>query len=96
MLIDKGADINAKGYLDRTPSMYATFLLGMSSAKRSERMGIVKMLILHGADTNAKDKFGRTLLSIAIAEGLGDIVNLLLAKDAITETKRQASMARLA
>ena len=96
MLIDKGADINAKGYLDRTPLMYVIFLLGMSSAKRSERMGIVEMLILHGADTNAKDKFGRTLLSIAIAEGLADIVHLLLAKDAITETKRQASMARLA
>ncbi|KAB8263203.1 hypothetical protein BDV32DRAFT_136253 [Aspergillus pseudonomiae] len=71
-------------------------LLDKGASTRAAGVDIVEMLILHGADINAKDVFGKTPMSIAIDEGLEDIVNLLLAKGAIAETEHQTSMARLA
>ena len=55
--LDAGADVNAKGYRERTPLHYAA---------HGGRNKIVKLLIEEGADVNAKAKDGSTPLDLAI------------------------------
>ncbi|KAI9436592.1 hypothetical protein H4582DRAFT_1961928 [Lactarius indigo] len=39
--------------------------------------GIVKLLLEHGADVGAKDKFGRTPLQMALVQGKSEIARIL-------------------
>jgi serine/threonine protein kinase/ankyrin repeat protein len=56
VLIDAGADVNARGYRGWTPLMIA--------ACRGHS-GIVTLLLASGADLNAKDEMGKTALILA-------------------------------
>lgn len=67
LLVDKGADINAKDNWYWTP---------LHSAIYSSK-GIVELLIAQGANLNAKDGDGRTPLWYAEKEGRTEIVELL-------------------
>ena len=63
MLLDHGADVNAKTMDDETPLHWAT------------NEGVARILLEHGADPNAKDSYNRTPLQAAKRHP--DIVHLL-------------------
>jgi ankyrin repeat protein len=72
LLLDSGADVNAKNSLDATALIWA--------AADSQKL---RLLLDRGADVNARTKLGRTPLMVAAAcDGCADIVRLLLAKGA--------------
>ena len=56
ILIENGADINARDFNQATPLMYAT-------VRNSHK--VIKLLIDSGADINSKDNDGTTVLIIA-------------------------------
>jgi ankyrin repeat protein len=72
LLIDAGADVNARNGLDLTPLIYGAF--------ETEK---VKLLVAAGADVNAKSKAGRTpLIAAATRPNAAESVRLLLSKGA--------------
>ena len=56
MLIEAGADVNAKNYQGCT---------ALITAARSNNAGVAKLLIANGADIGAKDNFDWTALMYA-------------------------------
>jgi hypothetical protein len=62
--LDAGADVNAKGYRERTPLHYAA---------HGGQKEIAELLIAAGADVNAKDDDGTTPLDWAITHNADDI-----------------------
>ncbi len=78
-LIGKGADLNTTDNSGYTPLILAakTYSYGMTE--------VVKTLLNHNADIEAKDLNGMTALHWAAKEGLPDVVVLLVEKKANTE-----------
>ncbi len=74
-LIFKGADINAKGYQDKTP-------LHMTGCRK-----LGNLLILKGADIEARDKDGQTPLWKACSNDNVSISKLLISKGADVNAK---------
>jgi len=70
LLIDSGADIDARNSLGWTPLML--------SAGDIDSDKTAKFLIMHGADVNAKNKYGLTPLMIAARSGRITIIESLL------------------
>jgi len=68
LLIETGADINAKNNYGSTSLMYAS---------KIGHKKIVLLLIEAGADINAKNNYGYTVLMFATANNYKDIVALL-------------------
>jgi ankyrin repeat protein len=68
VLIDGGADVNAKDSCGMTPLMKAAYWGCIDT---------VIILINNGADINASNDFGDTPLSLAFDEGHGDVAYLL-------------------
>jgi ankyrin repeat protein len=88
LLLDSGADANAKNALDGTALIWA------ATDRRK-----AAMLIGKGADVNARSKQGRTPLIVAsTCDGCSDIVRMLLAKGADPKSKdsRGTSAVRMA
>jgi ankyrin repeat protein len=73
LLIDAGADVNAKT-LDGTTNLMEK----VSGFWHLYSLDIIKLLIKAGADLNAKDNNGNTPLSIAKPQGNFGVVQLLL------------------
>jgi ankyrin repeat protein len=72
ILLDRGADVNARNGFDATPLIWAASYPAKA-----------RLLIERGADVNAKSRQLRTPLMVAAAcDGCSDIVKLLLAKGA--------------
>jgi ankyrin repeat protein len=71
LLIETGADINAKNYngYESTPLMYALV---------AEHLEVVKLLIKAGANVNAKNIWGETALFLASRKGYEDIIKILI------------------
>jgi ankyrin repeat protein len=68
LLLDRGADINARMYDGRTPLHVAT---------KAGRIEVVRVLLEHGANVGAEDKQGRTPFSVAKKHGKTEIMKLL-------------------
>ena len=73
LLLERGADLEARDKLGRTPLHEAAF---------RGKTAMVKLLLAHGADLEARDKFGRTPLREAAFHGETAMVKLLLARGA--------------
>ena len=69
LLIQKGANVNAKDNYRYTP----IFIAAMNGHKE-----IVEILIQNGANVNARDKDGVTVLMEASRRGYRDIIRLLI------------------
>jgi ankyrin repeat protein len=80
LLIEKGADVNAKGGvdMDMTPLIYAA---------SQDRVDMVKMLLEKGANVNAKTQYGWTPFFFAASQGRVDIAKLLIDKGADVNVK---------
>ncbi|UKZ53982.1 hypothetical protein TrVGV298_007786 [Trichoderma virens] len=78
VLVENGADIEAKDSMGRTP---------LSQAAENGHEAIVKLLVEKGADIEAKDLFGQTPLSQAAENGHEAIVKLLVENGADIEAK---------
>jgi ankyrin repeat protein len=77
ILLDAGADVNARNGLEITALIY-----GASDAEKA------KLLVAAGADVNAKSKIGRTALIVAAGHpGGAETVRLLLSKGADSKAK---------
>lgn len=72
LLLDAGADVNARSSLGNTPLMAA--------AASPDAVAAVKLLIEHGADVTLRNKSGRTPLAFAAMGGDAGTVRLLLAE----------------
>ncbi len=72
-LLNKGADVNARGKYRSTPLMRSSF---------KGHSDISRLLLEHGADVNAANALGNTALIVAATFGHTEIVALLLAKGA--------------
>ncbi len=76
-LIDKGANVDARGDNGETPAVWATI---------GGHTEFVKLLVARGADVNAKDSRGRSLLGYAILHGKNNIAEFLKMKGAKTSS----------
>ncbi|MEJ2421201.1 MAG: ankyrin repeat domain-containing protein [Acidobacteriota bacterium] len=72
LLLSKGADVD-----DAATSGMTEGYTPLMMAARNDKMELVKFLIKHGANVNAKSKDGATPLSLAAKEGHQDIVDVL-------------------
>ena len=73
LLLDKGADIEARDEIGNTALIWAVYYASSS---------VAKLLLDRGANVNVKNVEGATPFVIAAAQGLHDIVELMLAKGA--------------
>ena len=81
ILIYKGADVNAKDDSGSTPLIKAA----KSYRNEYEITDGLRSLLNHNADLEAKDLDGMTALHWAVKQGLPDVVELLVEKNANTE-----------
>jgi ankyrin repeat protein len=70
LLLERGANVNAKGQRDVTPLMMA------AGAPNPDPM-LVRLLIDKGADLNARDQSGHSALDWALLQGQGPVSQLL-------------------
>ena len=87
LLLDKGADVNAKCKDGRTPLLFAS--------DHSVSVDVMHLLLNKGADVNAKDKYGYTALMNVAGHGLTEIVQLLLDKGADINVKNNVGLTPL-
>ncbi|KAL5093393.1 hypothetical protein Trisim1_011197 [Trichoderma cf. simile WF8] len=80
LLLDRGAELDAKDPMGRTPLLHAA---------RSGSEAIVRLLLDRGAELHAKDEMGRTPLSHAAQSNSKATVNLLLDRGAELDAKDQ-------
>ena len=76
LLLDRGADINARNIWGSTPLHASTFM---------GRIEVVRVLLERGADVGAVDKQGRTPFSLAKKYGYDEIMKLLSEHGAYSE-----------
>ena len=69
VLLDQGADINARDKSGRTPLHHVTRCI-------SPYLDAAEVLLNHGADVNARDNEGKTPLAYAREEGFSDLEEL--------------------
>lgn len=83
MLLDVGADANAKGIFQRTPM----HMLIHRDARFSETELILRMLVEKGADVDMRDCDGRTLFDFATSEMMDKAAEILRELGADTQIR---------
>ncbi len=80
VLLEKGADPNARDRGGVTPLHEAVLIRSPTSAGRARNEEAIRLLLGAGADVNIADSFGRTPLSFAVQDGdeFEAVVELLL------------------
>lgn len=89
LLIDKGADVNAREALGATP------LSALAGLGPSIPPDLIKLLLNRGADPNIPDDLGITALHAMVLSHDTPAVHLLLARGAQTEVKSKAGQTPL-
>lgn len=74
LLIEKGANLEAKNMYGNTPLL---------DASRIGSANMIRFLIESGANINALDKYGTSIIARVSRRGFKDIVNLLIEKDVV-------------
>ena len=74
MLIDRGADVNARGEGDYTP---------LHEVAGVGRIEFAKLLLDHGANINARGDSGKTPLTIAIENKKNEMAEFLRSKGGV-------------
>lgn len=87
LLVARGAAIDDKDQMGRTPLNVVTDTVVMSSGKEPLEYRIAKFLISKGADINTKHEYGRTALHWAAGTAQKDLVELLIAKGAEIDSR---------
>jgi ankyrin repeat protein len=87
LLLSKGAKVDARSQLGRTPLLIAAAYDGATEAAR--------LLIEKGANVKARDKSGMSVLQQAVSSNHIDLVRLLLAKGADVNTADQGGFTAL-
>jgi ankyrin repeat protein len=82
MLVEKGADINAKDHLEGFVWAGAGANTPLIEAAKTRDARTVRYLLDKGADVNAKDQLGGTALLQAVVRGNVEVVKLLLERGA--------------
>jgi ankyrin repeat protein len=78
ILLEKGADVNAKGSFGQTP---------LHDAASRGFLDAMKLFLSKGADVNAKDRWDETPLHFAVDNKLPEVVKILLEKGADVNAK---------
>lgn len=94
MLVDAGADINARDSIEMgsfgfTPLLYAC------GAAPSVKRNVIAFLLANGAKPNAKSKFDQTALSFLYQEGETALADLCIKHGAVLDRKAAVEKAKL-
>lgn len=82
-ILDNGGDIEERDGRGQTPLWCA------AGSPLNRRTGNVRLLLAKGADANARDNHGKSVLAIAAQVGNTEVVRMLLAKGADVGSKDQ-------
>ena len=82
LLIEHGADIEAKIYLRGMRPLYVV--------AQHNYLDIARLLIEHGADVEAKDNTGTSALHNAVEHGASDVARLLIENGADIKAKNES------
>jgi ankyrin repeat protein len=88
LLIQEGADVDAKDSSGKTPLFIAA--THWRSIGPSNHKEMVSLLLDHGAYINASDKWGYSVLHGALDNGRADVAEFLLTRGAYVRTQNQA------
>ena len=83
MLLARGARINDRTGTGKTPLHNVVW--GDLKRSTKETIRIAELLISNGADVNAEDKYGLTVLDEALAEKKDELAKLLRAYGAVAK-----------
>jgi uncharacterized protein len=78
-LLNAGVNPNWRNRDGTTALMWVGFFLNPPETSKLE---IAKLLVAHGADVNARDNYGRSVLSFLATYDLGQVISYLVAKGA--------------
>ena len=92
LLLDKGADVNARTKTQRTPLMYAAGRLSgfrgtPNRGTEQQALEAIALCLDRGADVNAADDKGQTALHLSVASAEDSVVKLLAARGANLEAR---------
>jgi ankyrin repeat protein len=87
LLLDKGADVNARTKTRRTALMYAASRLGgfrgtPNRGTEQQALEAIALCLDRGADVNAADDKGQTALHLSVAAAEDSVVRLLVSRGA--------------
>jgi len=92
LLLDKGADTNARTKTQKTPLMYAASRLSgfrgtPNRGSEQQALEAISLCLDRGADVNAVDDRGQTPLHLSVASAEDSVLKLLVARGANLQAK---------